>query len=233
MTMQTQKTTRALVVDDEPDIRGLVRDILEEEGLEVSEAPDGRSALRALHEERPDLIVLDVMLPEIDGWATLERIRDVSDVPVIMLTARSLEWERARGLRAGADDYLGKPFSSIELAARVVALMRRARREEDRPQVYADEFLQIDFAAREVTAQGTVVSLTPLEFRMLNVFVQHVGRAVGKEEMLEAVWGRRDAVFPEQVKLYVGYLRRKLGLRADGTSPIETIRGFGYMYRPS
>ncbi len=231
--MTTSTTTRALVVDDEPDIRGLVRDILEEEGLEVSEAPDGRAALRVLHEERPDLVILDVMMPDLDGWATLERIRDVSDVPVIMLTARSLEWERARGLRAGADDYLGKPFSAIELAARVVALMRRAHRDDDRPTIYSDDFLQIDFAAREVTAGGRVVALTPLEFRMLNVFVQHVGRAVGKEQMLEAVWGRRDAVFPEQVKLYVGYLRRKLGLRPDGSSPIETIRGFGYMYRPS
>ncbi len=233
MTTSLQSTTRALVVDDETDIRGLVRDVLEGEGLAVCEASDGRTALRALHEERPDLIILDIMMPDLDGWATLERIRDVSDVPVIMLTARSLEWERARGLRAGADDYLGKPFSPIELAARVVALLRRAHREDDRPTVYSDDFLHIDFAAREVTAGGEIISLTPLEFRMLSVFVQNVGRAVGKEEMLESVWGRRDAVFPEQVKLYVGYLRRKLGFRADETSPIETIRGFGYMYRPS
>lgn len=233
MDMSRQPATRALVVDDEPDIRNLVRDILEDEGLEVCEASDGRAALRVLHEERPDLVILDVMMPDLDGWATLERIRDISDVPVIMLTARSLEWERARGLRAGADDYLGKPFSSIELAARVVALMRRTHREDDRPTVYSDDFLQIDFDAREVTVRGEVVSLTPLEFRMLNVFVHQVGKAVGKDDMLEAVWGRRDAVFPEQVKLYVGYLRRKLGLRPDGASPIATIRGFGYMYRPS
>lgn len=228
--MSDPDATRALIVDDETDIRALVRDVLESEGISVSEAPDGRAALKVIHDERPDLVVLDVMMPELDGWQTLDRIRDVSDVPVIMLTARSLEWERARGLRAGADDYLAKPFSPVELSARVVALLRRSRRDE-RPVLYDDGFLSVDYGTRQVIAGGRPISLTPLEFRMLNVFLQSAGKVVPRDQMLEAVWGSRDAVFPEQVKLYVGYLRRKLGVRDDGSSPIETVRGFGYLYR--
>ncbi len=222
--------TRALIVDDETDIRALVRDVLEGEGLAVSEASDGRAALEHVRAQPPDLVVLDVMMPELDGWATLERIRDVSDVPVIMLTARSLEWERAAGLRAGADDYLIKPFSPMELAARVVALLRRARR-SDRPVAHEDGFLRLDYASRRVVVGGEPVALTPIEFRMLRVLVQNAGIIMSRDELLTAVWGSPDAVFPEQVKLVVGYVRRKLGLRDDGTSPIETVRGFGYMYR--
>jgi len=228
--MGDRHATRALIVDDEADIRGLVRDVLESEGMSVLEAPDGKAALRLLYDERPDLVVLDVMMPALDGWQTLGRIREVSDVPVIMLTARSLEWELARGLRAGADDYLIKPFSPMELAARAVALLRRARRGE-LPEIHDDGFLHVDYASRTVTAGGREVRLSPIEFRMLGTFIQNAGRVIGRDEMLAAVWGGRGAVFPEQVKLYVGYLRRKLGTREDGTSPIETVRGFGYVYR--
>jgi DNA-binding response OmpR family regulator len=220
----------ALVVDDEDDIRSLVRDVLEAEGHRVLEAPDGRAALRIVHQERPALIILDVMMPELDGWQTLERIRDVSDVPVIMLTARGLEWERARGLRAGADDYLTKPFSAIELGARVAALLRRAPQTAERPVHYRDGALMIEFATRTVVNNGEPVSLTPLEFRMLCEFVKNVDQVLTRDELLVSVWGHRDAVFPEQVKLYVAYLRRKL--TASGGEPlIETIRGFGYIYR--
>lgn len=220
-----------LVVDDEDDIRDLVREVLEGEGHTVLEAPDGRAALRVIHQDRPDLVILDVMMPELDGWRTLDRIRDVSDVPVIMLTARALDWERARGLRSGADDYMIKPFSPIELGARVAALLRRAPASEERPRVYEDRVLRIDFATRAVTVYGQQVSLTPLEFKMLGVFINHAGQVLTRDQLLELVWGSRDAVFPEQVKLYVAYLRRKLGALVDGDSPIETIRGFGYIYR--
>ncbi len=157
-----------LVVDDEDDIRLLVREALEREGHETIEATDGRTALRRLYELHPRLVVLDVMMPELDGWQTLERIRDVSDVPVILLTARALEWERTRGLRGGADDYMTKPFSPMELAARVDALLRRAGgRETERPGVYDDGFVRIDFAQRQVVVAGAPVRLTPLEFRLL------------------------------------------------------------------
>ena len=224
--------TPILVVDDEDDIRCLVREALEREGHETVEAGDGKAALRQLHELHPRLVVLDVMMPELDGWQTLERIRDVSDVPVILLTARALEWERTRGLRAGADDYMTKPFSPMELAARVDALLRRAgSRENDRPGSYDDGFVRIDFARRQVTVAGAPVSLTPLEYRLLAAFTEHQEQVLDRDQLLKMVWGSRTAVFPDQVKVYVGYLRRKLGVRSDGTSPIETVRGFGYIYR--
>ena len=221
-----------LVVDDEDDIRLLVREALEREGHETIEATDGRTALRRLYELHPRLVVLDVMMPELDGWQTLERIRDVSDVPVILLTARALEWERTRGLRGGADDYMTKPFSPLELAARVDALLRRAGgRETERPGVYDDGFVRIDFAQRQVVVAGAPVRLTPLEFRMLTTFTENRDQVLDRDQLLTMVWGSRTAVFPDQVKVYVGYLRRKIGVRADGLSPIETVRGFGYIYR--
>jgi DNA-binding response OmpR family regulator len=223
-----------LVVDDEPDIRELVREILEAEGLTVVEAPNGRAALKLLHEQRPNIVLLDVMMPDLDGWRTLERIRDISDLPVLMLTARALDWERARGLRAGADDYMVKPFSAIELAARVAALLRRVPVTHERPLDYVDDVLRIEFARREVTVAGGPVALTPLEFRMLRAFVDHPDEVLPRERLLELVWGSKTAVFPDQVKLYVGYLRRKLESRlGQGCAPIETIRGFGYRYSTS
>ncbi len=222
-----------LVVDDEDDIRLLVREALEREGHETIEATDGRTALRRLYELHPRLVVLDVMMPELDGWQTLERIRDVSDVPVILLTARALEWERTRGLRGGADDYMTKPFSPMELAARVDALLRRTGgRETERPGVYDDGFVRIDFAQRQVVVAGAPVRLTPLEFRLLTAFTENRDKVLDRDQLLTMVWGSRTAVFPDQVKVYVGYLRRKIGVRPDGSSPIETVRGFGYIYRP-
>ncbi len=221
----------ALIVDDDDDIRGLVRTVLESDGYSVVEAQDGRAALRLLYEARPDIVVLDVTMRGLDGWQTLERIRDISDLPVIMLTARALEWERVRGLRAGADDYMIKPFSTIELAARVAALLRRAPTTRDRPLIFEDGLLRVDFATREVVVAGVAVSLTPLEFRMLTVFINHADEVLTRDQLLELVWGSRDAVFPDQVKLYVGYLRRKLMSAGQPASPIETVRGFGYRYR--
>ena len=173
-----------------------------------------------------------MMMPELDGWATLERMRDVSDVPIIMLTARGFDTERSRGLRSGADDYVIKPFSPMELTARVAALLRRAQgRETELPMVFDDGFLSIDKAQRKVVVGGRDVSLTPLEFRLLTTLVDHRDEVLDRDRLLTLVWGGATAVFPEQVKLYVGYVRRKIGMRADGTSPIETIRGFGYIYR--
>ena len=221
-----------LVVDDEEDIRQLVRATLEREGHSVVEAVDGKDAIRKLYELRPALVLLDVMMPELDGWETLERIRDVSEVPIIMLTARGFETERSRGLRAGADDYVIKPFSPLELAARVTALLRRSgSTQEDRPAVYDDGFLRIDKAQRKVAIGDRDVSLTPLEFRLLTTLIDHRDEVLHRDRLLTLVWGGVAAVFPEQVKLYIGYLRRKLGTRPDGESPIETVRGFGYIYR--
>jgi DNA-binding response OmpR family regulator len=222
---------RILVVDDDDDIRGLVRALLERAGHDVIDAPDGRAGLRELYAGSPDLVILDVAMPGLDGWATLERIREVSDVPVLMLTARDAELERVRGLRAGADDYVVKPFGRQELAARVDVLLRRPRSGGARD-TYADARLSISFAQRAVRYDDREVGLTRLEYRLLSAFVRHPNQVLSQDQLRELVWGDNIATSRDEVKLYVGYLRRKLAPDAPQSTPIETVRGFGYRYRP-
>ena len=223
---------RVLVIDDDADIRGLVAELLGRAGMTVEQAADGRAGLRALHQAPPDVVVLDVSMPDLDGWQTLERIRDLSDVPVLMLTGRGAELERVRGLQAGADDYVVKPFGRQELVARVQALLRRsAARATEQQDTYADERLSIDFAQRSVRFDGREVSLTPLEYKLLAAFVRNPNQVLSHEQLLELVWGNAYGVSRDQVKLYVGYLRKKLEGAGDGPTPIETVRGFGYRYR--
>jgi DNA-binding response OmpR family regulator len=228
------KTATVLVVDDDADIRLLVRSLLEKEGAVVHEAKDGRTALREFHSRNPDLVVLDVEMPELDGFEVLERIRDLADVPVLMLTARGQESDRVRGLKNGADDYLVKPFGRQEFTARVHALLRRSRRAAGttEQEKYADGYLAIDFAQARVTVGVREVSLTPLEFKLLTCFVRNPRQVLSRDQLLELVWGDAAGAAGEQVKLYVGYLRRKLDPDAPGSVPIETVRGFGYRYEP-
>ena len=221
---------RILVVDDDADVRGLVRELLERAGATVSEAADGREALRLLYDVRPDVIVLDVTMPELDGWQTLERVRDLTEVPVLMLTARDTELEKVRGLRAGADDYVTKPFGRQELLARVGVLLRRAAATpawgSDR-ETYADGRVSVDVTRAEVRVGDREVQLTPLEFRLLVAFMRNPGQVLSRDQLLELVWGDAEAVSSGQVKVAISYLRRKLGA-ADA---IETVRGFGYRWR--
>ncbi|HEY6960775.1 MAG TPA: response regulator transcription factor [Gaiellaceae bacterium] len=224
---------RVLVVDDDEDIRLLVRELLERAGYTVSEAASGREALRQLFEQAPALVILDVTMPDMDGYQTLERIRDLSDVPVMMLTARTQELEKVRGLSAGADDYVAKPFGRQELLARVQALLRRTGGKSEVLEAYADGFVEIDYAQRRVNVQGRDVQLTPLEFKLLSSFVQNPNQVLSRDQLLELVWGDPYGVSGDQVKLYVGYLRRKLVPDAPDSAPIETVRGFGYRYRKS
>jgi DNA-binding response OmpR family regulator len=225
------KTAEVLVVEDEEDVRRLVRVLLERAGHDVIEAANGVEALASIQRSQPDLVVLDITMPELDGWQTLERIRDVSDVPVLMLTARAGELDKVRGLRGGADDYVTKPFGRQELLARVEALLRRTSGPPEVRSAYEDAAVRIDYVSREVTAAGSAVQLTPLEFKLLSTFVSHPNETLGRERLLELVWGDTEGFGGDQVKLYVGYLRRKLGWDA-AASPIETVRGFGYRYRP-
>jgi DNA-binding response OmpR family regulator len=226
----TTANRRVLVADDDLDVRTLVRTLLERAGHEVVEAADGRECLRAVYERRPSLVVLDVGMPALDGWQTLERIREVADVPVLLLTARGGELDRVRGLRAGADDYVSKPFGRQELLARVDALLRRAREGPADVRGYVDDLLEIDFTQRSVVAKGLKVDLTPLEFRLLAAFVQHAGQVLSHRQLRELAWGEPDPHSRDQVKLYVGYLRRKLDSAIRSGAPIETVRGFGYRY---
>jgi DNA-binding response OmpR family regulator len=217
-----------LVVDDEADIRELLRELLRRSDYEVLDAADGKEALRTLYDASPDLVLLDVSMPALDGWATLERIREVSDVPVIMLTAQAEELQRVRGLKGGADDYVTKPFGRQELLARVEALLRRTKTREPTRERYEDAFVEIDYANRAVRVQGRDAQLTPLEFRLLTAFVENANQVLSRDQLIALVWGDRRGVLSEQVKIYVGYVRRKLGIGEDG--PIETVRGFGYRY---
>ena len=224
---------RVLVIDDDGDVRALVAGLLDRAGYEVNEASDGRDGLRSVFSDRPDLVLLDVTMPGLDGWATLERIRELTDVPVLMLTARSEELEKVRGLKAGADDYMTKPFGRQELLARMEALLRRKRTaQEELPTVYADDAITVEFAQRSARSDGVDLRLTPLEFRLLSAFVQHPNQVLSREQLLELAWGDPYGVSEDQVKLYVGYLRKKLGANVGTDSPIETVRGFGYRYRP-
>jgi DNA-binding response OmpR family regulator len=216
-----------LVVDDDDDIRVLVRMLLERAGYGVVDAADGREGLRALHARRPDLVVLDAMMPGLDGWETLERIRELTDVPVLMLSARSTELDKVRGLKAGADDYVTKPFGRQELLARVEALLRRrGSAETELPAVYEDGAIRVDFEQRVVHVRGEEVALTPLEYRLLAAFVRHPNQVLSHEQLLRLAWGNEEPS-RDQVKLYVGYLRRKLAL----PDAIESVRGFGYRYK--
>jgi DNA-binding response OmpR family regulator len=222
---------RILVVDDDHDIRGLLRALLERAGHAVWDAPDGRAGLRELYARSPDLVILDVAMPGLDGWATLERIREVTDVPVLMLTARDAELERVRGLQGGADDYVVKPFGRQELVARVDVLLRRPRSGVEK-ETYADARLSVSFAQRSVHYDEREVALTRLEYRLLTAFVRHSNQVLSHDQLRELVWGDNLATSRDEVKLYVGYLRRKLDPDAPQSTPIETVRGFGYRYRP-
>jgi DNA-binding response OmpR family regulator len=226
------KPASVLVVDDDADVRTLVSALLTRAGYLVAEAPDGRAALKELYGQRPDLVVLDVSMPDLDGWATLERIRELSDVPVVMLSARGQELEKVRALRSGADDYVTKPFGRQELLARVESVLRRSGGGGGSKETYSDALLTLDFAERRLTVGGRAVELTPLEFKLLATFVGHPNQLLEHGQLLELVWGGERGSSRDQVKLYVGYLRRKLADAGAQPGVIETVRGFGYRYSP-
>ena len=219
---------RVLVIEDDQDIALGIRVVLSRSGFEVTGAGDGREGLRAFHHARPDLVILDIGLPTLDGWAVLERIRDMSDAPILILTAHGQESEKVRGLQGGADDYLTKPFGNAELAARMETLLRRPRAGGPE-EVYDDGSVRVNFASHEVTVEGAAVALTPIEFRLLAALVRHPGQTLSQDRLLELAWNDPFGVGPDRVKYGVMRLRRKLSGAAD--SRIEAVRGFGYRYR--
>jgi DNA-binding response OmpR family regulator len=217
-----------LVIEDDPDIRGLVVALVERAGMRARQAGDGRAGVRAFFEERPDLVVLDIGLPELDGWQVLARIRDLSETPVLMLTAEGEQVQKVRGLEDGADDYVTKPFGREELVARINALLRRSAAASEEEEILDDGTVSLDGAGRRVEVEGREVALTPTEFRLLAFLMRNRNQVVSQLQLLEEVWGNGDGD-PHQVRLYVSYLRRKLN--EAGVDPIETVRGFGYRYR--
>jgi DNA-binding response OmpR family regulator len=210
---------RILLVDDETPILDLVRGYLEREGYAISTAEDGVAAVEHVRTERPDVVVLDVMLPGLDGFEVLRQIRTFSDAYVLMLTARSDEMDRVIGLSVGADDYLIKPFSPRELVARVKALLRRPRAAAAAP----SGDLVVDSARRTATIRGAAVSLTATEFDILALIAHDPGIVVGRADLLAAIWGPGFVGDDHLVDVHVANLRRKIG-----GGLIETVRGVGY-----
>lgn len=224
-----------LVIEDASDVRMALVHVLGRSDFTTLEAADGKTGLRLLHEHRPDCVILDVGLPDLEGWEVLSRIRDVSDVPVLMLTARHLETEKVRGLQAGADDYMTKPFGNQELVARVVALLRRTRGAQPgaQPDVYEDGLLTIDPSAHRVSVDGAAVELTPIEFRVLHCLVANSPQVFEPAQLLEQAWKDPTGTGPDRVKYVMHRLRKKLGFESAG-SPLEAVRGVGYRYvRPA
>lgn len=228
-----QRDMTILIVDDEPRIRDFVRMNLEIEHYSVIEASNGIEALDQLREHLPDLVVLDVMMPEMDGFETLKAIREVSTVPVIMLTVRQDEQDRIRGLDLGADDYIAKPFNPRELLSRIRALLRRsllpppARKTE----IVVDPDLKLDFSRREVIVRGKKVVLRPTEYRLLYHLVNNAGHLLTHETLLSKVWGREYRDEAHYLRLYITYLRQKIEKDPAHPQYILTERGVGYRFR--
>ncbi|MBM4423347.1 MAG: response regulator transcription factor [Chloroflexi bacterium] len=229
---EPRESHRILVVDDEPRMIRFIRMNLELEGYSVFEAADGVQALAQVRDTLPDLVILDVMMPELDGFETLRDLREISSVPVIMLTARGEEDDRVRGLELGADDYVTKPFSPRELVSRVKAVLRRAESPApaEKGPLKIDDRLQIDFDRREIFVEGKLVKLRPTEFRLLYHLVSNAGWVVPHDQLLAKVWGYEYREETHYLRLYINYLRQKL--EADPAHPkyVLTERGVGYRF---
>ena len=221
-----------LVVDDEPMVREVVAAYLTREGFSVTEAADGRSALELIGRTRPDLVVLDVMLPKLDGFSVLAEVRKVADVPVILLTARTEETDRVLGLELGADDYVVKPFSPRELVARVRSVLRRARHNPIPARLEFDG-LTIEGASREVKVSGTTIELTPKEFDLLAFLAASPRQVFSRGQLLEQVWDSSpDYQDPSTVTVHVRRLRQKIESDPDAPQWITTVWGVGYRFEP-
>ncbi|MEJ2708507.1 MAG: response regulator transcription factor [Anaerolineales bacterium] len=226
------KDRRILVVDDEERMVRFIRLNLEHDGFRVIEAFNGSQAIEKVRNSLPDLILLDVMMPDIDGFEVLRIIREVSTVPVIMLTAKGEEDDRVRGLELGADDYITKPFSPRELASRVRAVLRRTETAGGSTHglIEVDDRLKLDFDRREVWVEGKLVKLRPTEYRLLYHLVQNAGWVISHDQLLAKVWGYEYRDEPHYVRLYINYLRKKLEEDPSNPKYILTERGVGYRF---
>jgi two-component system KDP operon response regulator KdpE len=224
---------RVLVVDDEPRMIGFIRMNLELEGHYVVEAHNGIEALEAVRTQLPDVVLLDVMMPELDGIETLRMLREFSNVPVIMLTAKGDESDKVRGLELGADDYVTKPFGPRELVSRIKAVLRRTEAPTTSPEqsiLKIDDRLSVDFNQRDVIVEGKRVKLRPTEYRLLYHLIENAGWTLQHEQLLAKVWGYEYRDEAHYVRLYVNYLREKIEKDPANPQYILTERGVGYRF---
>jgi len=226
---------KVLIVDDDEALVRLIDQVLTQKGYEMLKASNGQEALRLLFDQRPDLVLLDVVMPRMDGWQTLDRIRDVSDIPVIILTGkRKAEEDIVRGLDCGADDYLLKPVGNRELVARVRAILRRAELPslpDRRETTYSDGFLTVDVAERKVIVNGERVKLTPREFRLFTLLVENAGHILTHKQVLEKVWGWEYIDDLDYVRIYISHLRQKIEPDPSLPKYIVTEPGVGYYFQ--
>jgi two-component system KDP operon response regulator KdpE len=229
---------KILVVDDEPSLVRIISQVLTDKGFEVLQANNGQEALRLLFAQKPDLVLLDVVMPGIDGWQTCSRIRDISPaIPIIMLTGqRKTEDDVVRGLDYGADDYLLKPVGNRELVARVRAALRRAELpsyldDRERAITYSDGFLTINLTERKVIVDGEKLKLTPIEFRLLAILLENSGRILTHRQLLEKVWGWEYVDDLDYVRIYISHLRRKIEPEPALPKYIITEPGVGYSFQ--
>jgi DNA-binding response OmpR family regulator len=221
-------TPLILVVDDEPKVARLARDYLEKNGFRVLTAADGQAALTIARREKPDLVILDLMLPHIDGREVCRILRRESDVPIIMLTALSEEIDQVTGLEIGADDYITKPFSPRAMIARVRALLRRTRGDIKAPTLIRSGGLEIDTEKHNVTFNGSPIKLTPNEFKLLHLLASRPGQTLTREQLLDDLHGSASS-FDRSVDSHIKNLRKKLET-ASGDAMIETVYGIGYRF---
>lgn len=220
---------KVLVVEDDNSIATLTRLQLESKGYQVTVAYNGTDGLRLAYSWQPDLVILDIMMPDMDGWTVCQRLREMSDVPIIFVTAVGQERNIVRGLQLGADDYIVKPFSTKELQARIEAVLRRRGREpNEMPQHYLNNWLSVDMETRQVKVDGNLVELSPIEFRLLTTLIRNEGKVLTHQFLLEQVWGPTYKDERHYLKLYIWYLRQKLEKDPNHPALFITERGVGY-----
>ncbi len=223
------RAAKVLVVDDDQTLLRFLKKYLERENFDIYTADQGKKALQVFYQERPDIVVLDVMMPGMDGWEVCARLRELADTPIIMLTAKTSESEKLRGFRLGADDYVTKPFSMAELAARIRAVLTRVGFQNDGEELeFQTGALRVNLRKREVFLGERIITLTPTEFRLLTVLIRHAGEAVSRDELIREVWGDNRPLSSSALRRYIWLLRQEIEDDPNHPKFLRTVRGYGY-----
>ncbi|MBN1440627.1 MAG: response regulator transcription factor [Anaerolineales bacterium] len=224
---------KILLVDDDESLRQVISQYLTQEGYRVFAAGSGAQALRLFYAERPDAVLLDLMMPGMDGWEVCARLRELSDAPILLVTARTSQEDKLRGFRLGIDDYLSKPFSLAELAARLQAVLARSRKPlAESERILAWQDLRMDLGKRQVWCGGKPVPLTPTEFRLLEILLRKQGSVASEEELREEIWGSERPIDSSAVRRYIWLLRQKVEIDPAKPARVLAVRGAGYRLGP-